>query len=396
MESNRIIHSGKWIKFLGVAFFCFMLFPSSSQAFFWGKINSFSANQVVLSPDGKVMSTTKLYCTPDAYRMDGMPMGGKEGGKIPNLTFLGFQKLDKQYIYNHDIKVYFESQLDENDILRAAKAYKNPDSEQILGNEKVSGYECVKKEVTSTMTVMGTNITNTIILWKSDKFEMPLRTQDENGRIVEIRNIDTSEPSKKLFRRLPGYKKVDNMMAAMGMDFAAMIKQEVAEDDDDEEEQEKLEANSQNIEDFNIEGVRETLQEVLGADASPEEMARFEQMMGHMENQLKQTSMKEGAAQGLWAIVPKRPGDKIGQEIKTSGAYQAIMGTTASLQEVFTFYEKELVPQGWNDHGMYIQDGMGAFTLMTEEHMLVISYAENPGMEGNYKFFYNVKLLEMK
>ena len=396
MESNRIIRSSKWLKFLGVALFCFMLAPSLSHAFYWGEIKSFSADQVVLSPDGKVMSTTKLYCTPDAYRMDGMPLGGQEGRVIPNLTFLGFQNLDKQYIYNHDKKIYFESELDENDILRAAKAYKNPDSEQILGNEKVSGYECVKKEVTSTMTVMATKITNTIILWKNDKFEMPLRTQDENGRIVEVRNIDTSEPSKKLFRRPVGYKRVDNMMAAMGMDFAAMAKQEMAEDDNAEEQEGQVTDSQQDIEDFNIEGVRETLKQVLGADANPEEMAHLEQMMDNIEKQMKQTNMNEGAVLGLWEIVPKRPGDKIGLELKTPRVYQATMGTNASLQEVFTFYEKSLVPQGWQDKGMYIQDGMGAFTLMKEQHMLVISWAEDPGMDGNYKFFYNIKLSELK
>lgn len=90
MKLNSTIHSSKWVKFLGAAFFCFMLFPSSSHAFFWGEIKSFSADQVVLSPDGKVMSTTKVYGTPDAYRMDGMPIGDVQGGVTQNLTFLGF------------------------------------------------------------------------------------------------------------------------------------------------------------------------------------------------------------------------------------------------------------------------------------------------------------------
>ena len=219
MKYDHTIHSSKWIKFLWVAFFCFMISPSSSHAFSWGEIKSFSADQVVISPGGKVMSTTKIYGTPDAYRMDGMPVGGQ--GVSRNLTFLGFKKQNIQYIYNHDKKIFFESQLDEDDILRGSKLYKNADSERILGNEKVSGYKCVKKEVTTTMTMMGIKNTSTVILWQSDKFEFPLRIQQEDGHIVEFRNINTGEPSKKIFHRPTGYSRVNNMMEVMGIDFGS-------------------------------------------------------------------------------------------------------------------------------------------------------------------------------
>lgn len=291
--------------------------------------------------------------------------------------------------------------MDENDILRAAKAYNNPDSEQILGNETVSGYKCVKKEVTSTITVMGTSITSTVILWKSDQFEFPLRTQDANVRIIEFRNIDTNEPSKNFFRRLVGYKRVDSIMAVLGMDLAAMAKQQMAtggnEEDGNNEEQEDPESGSQeNPENFNFEGLEETWREVLGENADPEETAKLDQLIDYAKKQLKETNMNEGASEGLWEIIPKRPGDKIGMELKTQQCYQATMGTNDSLREVFNFYEKKLVPQGWKNLGMYIENGMGAFNLLTDQHMLGISWAENPGMDGNYKFFYNIQLIEIR
>ena len=91
MKSDRIIHSSKWIKFLGVALFCFMISPSLSHAFLDGKIENFSADQVIISPDGKVMTSSKLYITKDTYRMDGLPMGG-QGGLTRNLTILGLKK----------------------------------------------------------------------------------------------------------------------------------------------------------------------------------------------------------------------------------------------------------------------------------------------------------------
>jgi hypothetical protein len=50
---------------------------------------------------------------------------------------------------------------------------------------------------------------------------MPLKVQGEDGNVSELRNISTKKPSADLFKPLSGYTKVDNMMAVMGIDFAA-------------------------------------------------------------------------------------------------------------------------------------------------------------------------------
>jgi len=361
MESGNKIHRDTWVKLFLVVCCCLLLSPSSSYALFGGKIESFSADQVMISPDGKVMGTSKLYITPDVYRMDGLPTGGM-GGMTQNLTILGFKKQNKQYIYNHDKKLFFESQMDEDGMLEKMKSYENVDSEKVLGKEKVSGYKCVKKEVTTTMTMMGTKITSTEIVWQSDKFEFPLRIQMEDGQTMEFRNIDKGKPAKKLFRRPVGYKKANSIMAVMGMDFAAMARQDRTSD----EEQET--GSQSNIENMNVK----------------EMMAKIQQA--------KQTNINKGAAEGLWKIIPKRPGDKVGPEIKSPNVYTVTMGSNASLQQVFTFYQQRLKAKGWQDGGMYIQDGMGTCSMMKGQQMLTISWADNPGMEGNYKLFYNLKL----
>ena len=385
MKSDHTIHRCTWTKFFWIAFLCFMVSPSSSHALFGGKIESFSADQVVISPDGKVMSTSKLYITPDVYRMDGLPMGG-QGGVTRNLSILGFKKQNKQYIYNHDKKIFFESQLDEEDMLKKLKSYEKVDSEKVLGKEMVSGYQCVKKEVTTTMTMMGMKNTSTEILWQSDKFEFPLRIRQEDGQMMEFRNIDTGKPSKKLFRRPTGYKKVNNMMAVMGIDFAAMAREEAKSDDEDQEPAQK------NINDINVEEMMATMKQVMGENADPEQMAQMQQFMAQAMNQAKQINMDKGAANGLWKIIPKRSGDKVGSEIKSPNVYTVTMGTNASLRQVFTFYEQKLKPEGWKDSGMYIQDGQGTFSMTKGQQMLMIAWADNPGMEGNYKLFYNLKL----
>ena len=387
MKSDRNTYPTTLIKFfwIALALLCLMVSTSPSHALWEGEITSFSADQVMISPAGKVLSTTKLYITPEAYRMDGMPIGSQEG-VTRNLTFLGFKKQNKQYIYNHDKKLYFESQLDEDDMLQKLKSSENIDSERILGKEKVSGYKCVKKEVTKTMTMMGTTHTSTEILWQSDKFEFPLRIRQEDGQIMEFRNIDTDEPSKKLFRRPTGYKRVDNMMAVMGMDFAAMAREREVSDNENRKPAQN------NINDVNMNEVMANMRQAMGENADPEQMAQLQQIMSQAMGQAGQVDMNEGAATGLWKIIPQRPGDKVGTEIKSPNVYNVIMGTNASLNQVFNFYAQKLKSKGWKDGGMYIQDGQGTLSMMKGEQMLTIAWADNPGMEGNYTLFYNLKL----
>ena len=198
---------------------------------------------------------------------------------------------------------------------------------------------------------------------------------------MEFRNIDTGKPSKKLFRRPAGYKKADNMMAVMGLDFAVRAGEEASTD-------EGHQAAPQNINDVNIEEMMAGMQQAMGENADPEQMAQMQQFMA----QVRQVNMDEGAANGLWKIIPKRPGDKVGSEMKSPNVYTVTMGTNASLREVFTFYEQRLKPKRWQDGGMYIQEGMGTFTMVRGEQRLMIAWADNPGMEGNYKLFYNLKL----
>jgi hypothetical protein len=52
---------------------------------------------------------------------------------------------------------------------------------------------------------------------QSDKGEMPPRSREEAGHITELRNINIQEPPAELFQPMEGYRKVDNLMAVMGM-----------------------------------------------------------------------------------------------------------------------------------------------------------------------------------
>lgn len=207
-----------------------LLLPNFSFALFGGKVESFSADFVAIDKNGKVVSTTKIYVTPDASRMDGMPgqMPNQGAGKKqPDITSITLHKEQMGYLYNHDDKLVFETtEEDSKEMIGIMKGMNDVSSEKVLGKEKVSGYKCVKKEVVSTFKFMGMTQKHKSIVWQSDRFEMPLRTQDEEGEITELRNIKTGKQSKKLFKPLKGYKKVNNIMAVMGMDFSSMMRED--------------------------------------------------------------------------------------------------------------------------------------------------------------------------
>ncbi|MFO8084426.1 MAG: DUF4412 domain-containing protein [Desulfobacterales bacterium] len=224
MVSDRMF----WAKssfmtlFFGLFFTLVISFPDFG--FSGSKTESFSADMVVIAADGNVVSTSKLYITPEAMRMDGMPRSGSQGGMpgVDNLTTISFADKNKEYIFNHDKKLFFEAELDEQEqdmVMNMMKRYEKVDEEKVLGKEKVSGYNCTKKRVTTTVDMMGMKITSTETIWQSDQFDMPLRIQNEESVITEYRNIDTKKPSAKLFQHPAGYKKVGNIMEVMGMDF---------------------------------------------------------------------------------------------------------------------------------------------------------------------------------
>ena len=369
-------------------------------ALFGEKVDNFSADNVSIDENGTIVNTATLYVTKDAMRIDGMPSGRMGGAKL-NLSILILKKQNKSYFYNHDKKLVFEAPADEKDYAAGYKAMDNIESEKVLGKEKVSGYKCVKKEVVTSMQIMGQDMKSKLIVWESDKFEMPLRTMDEDGAIEEMRNIDTGKPSKKLFRPMAGYKKVDNMIALMGMDFGAMMAQEQAMDEEEEPQTTpnpkawekkkpaaKQPAVPQNPGNMDISKIMEQ----IGENMSPEQKAQFMQTMNQVQNRIKDTKEGPGSAKKIWQIIPKRPGDKVGEEFKTTNVFNVIMGTNGSLMDVFDFYKNKLAARGWKDQGMYIQNGEGSLNLVKGEQRLSISSAKNKGVKGNYKTFYMMQL----
>lgn len=121
---------------------------------------------------------------------------------------------------NTEKKLYLEGPLDEDQMKQTMKSMKPEEEEKILGTEKVNGFKCTKKQITTTVDFMGFKKKVTNIVWVTKKLDMPIRTQSEDGRITEIRNLKKGAPDDKYFKIPQGYKRAASMMEIMGVDFS--------------------------------------------------------------------------------------------------------------------------------------------------------------------------------
>lgn len=188
-----------------VAFLIGIVFVATSGAFA-GKLESFSADQVFIDAKGNVEQTTKIYMTPQKARMGGMGPGGKVEMVVMVRKDLGLYRM-----LNVKKKVYFERPLNEDDLSKLKASFKRG-QEVDLGWEKVSGYKCRKKQITITTEIMGFKRKSQSTIWVSDKLDLPLRTQDSDGSITELRNIKKGKPPEELFEIPKGWRKSANMM----------------------------------------------------------------------------------------------------------------------------------------------------------------------------------------
>ena len=377
--AQRCLAGNRIALFIVSAIF-FVLVTTPCHALLGGKVENFSAENFAIKADGTVVKTGKVYVTPDAVRMDGMPWGGGRDMPRMNLSLLILKKQNQQYFYNHDKKLVFVSPVDDESLKALSKDVGDSQSEKVVGKEKVSGYNCVKKEVVTTFEAMGRSFESKVTVWQSDRFDFPLRTRDEEGNVQEMRHIKTGKPPEKLFRPLTGYKQVDTMMAVMGMDFSEM------RSDEENLPQEE-------IQDVDPEKLKEGLEQLMGGkNTNPEQMSQVKQAILNAVERTRQIDMNPGAADPMWKIIPKRSGDRVGNELKTPDFYNATLGTRSTFQEVCDDYEGRLTAEGWQKGGGWVQDGQGFLKLATKERELMISSAENPGIDGRFKCFYSLQL----
>jgi len=207
MKSSIFLRCGVWI---GICVLSVILIGSAGICNA-GKITNFSAEQVVLNPDGTQKSLQKMYVSSDKVRTDAPSFTG-EG----TMTMILRKDRGVMWMLNPEKKTYTENPLREEDWQRTMRRNITVKKGKNLGTEKVSGYRCKKKEMETTVKVMGIERTSKSTVWTSSSFDMPLRTQGEDGYMMEVRNIKPGRQSGRLFELPKGYTRVENMLELVG------------------------------------------------------------------------------------------------------------------------------------------------------------------------------------
>jgi hypothetical protein len=190
----------------------------SAHALMGDKIKAYTADQVMIDPDGKVEHEGKIYMTPEKMRMDGRAPTG-EG----NIILIFRRDKNIGWTLNPEKKLYLERPLDEEEMEESIKEFRDSKNEKVLGTETVSGFKCTKKEFETNIKGMyGFNKTVKTIVWVSHRLDMPIRTKSEDGSITELRKIPEGTPASKYFEIPKGYKKVANVMELMDLDMSEL------------------------------------------------------------------------------------------------------------------------------------------------------------------------------
>jgi hypothetical protein len=183
-----------------------------------GKLKEYSAEQFLIQK-GKEQMTGKIYISPERMRMEQtMP-------DMPEEMFIIIRQ-DKKLTWTvfPKKKKYVESALTEEDMKNPA-GFSGPGSmkvktrEEKLGFETINGYKCEKKRIVSTMQMMGREMTSRSTAWISEELGFPMRTENEDGTITELRNINTGSQDESLFELPSGLARAADMMEVMKEGF---------------------------------------------------------------------------------------------------------------------------------------------------------------------------------
>ena len=188
-------------------FLLFMLCLAFSA--FAGSIAEYTADMVNVKT-GRV--TQKIAVMPNKMYFESLNDQGKRDGIV--IVRLDQKKL---YVVMEDTKSYMERPFDKDRFTAADLSMGQIDvqtKQEKVGSEKVSGYKADKFRNTVTMQIMGMNKTYQSYQWMAPEFDpMPIRTENE-GVVLEMRNIKTGRPNASLFEPPNGYKR-DTQMEQM-------------------------------------------------------------------------------------------------------------------------------------------------------------------------------------
>jgi hypothetical protein len=165
------------------------------------KIADYTADHVLIGVKGKVEQESKLSVSGDLIRLDRVTPAD------PKLSFI-FRKDRKQAItINAGKRIYFEGPLEEKAFAEAFGLPLNIKAERAAGEEAVSGFTGVKKEVDQEIDFKKSKKTITSTVWATDRLDLPLRVKTAEGQLLELRHIKESKIDPAVFDPPKDFKK---------------------------------------------------------------------------------------------------------------------------------------------------------------------------------------------
>jgi hypothetical protein len=180
-----------------------------------GSLKEYSADQFLIQK-GKEQKTGKIFVSKDKFRMEhSVP------GQMEKMFIILRQDKKLTWTVFPDKKKYIESSLTEEDLktpmhFGAMGDMNVKTTEEDLGTETVNGFECRKKRIHSTMTMMGREMKSSSTVWMCEELGFPIRTENEDGTVTELRNIQIGAQPDSLFELPSGFAKSRDIMEVMG------------------------------------------------------------------------------------------------------------------------------------------------------------------------------------
>lgn len=175
------------------------------------KINSFSADLMVLNPQKRIQREAKIYITSSKIRMDNF---FQKGG--PAYTMIYRRDSNVRLMFNPANKTYAVKPLNEAEFIAFTRAHTKARNEKTVGTEMVSGFQCSIKTIETMASFKGSTRKIISTIWISPSLDIPIRIQSPDGSITELRNIKATSFQPALFDVPAGYKRVSIVEKSWG------------------------------------------------------------------------------------------------------------------------------------------------------------------------------------
>jgi len=180
---------------------------------FAGTVSEYTADIINFDPDGNEEGITKVFSSEGKVCFE-MP----QQDIIGTMSIIVRPDLNKMFIVMSDKGFYMEMPYYEKSG-EFPRIIPMPDMpvpkivKEEAGEERINGYDTKKFFVTITTNMNGQEVSWTNIEWKTEEFDIPLRSEDEDGSVTELRNIKlVSVPKNKFDIEVGGLKRIDNFI----------------------------------------------------------------------------------------------------------------------------------------------------------------------------------------